>query len=89
MQAARERQLEHFEGTKLICNTEMGSSEVREFCNFEPATEKLLNVVMWQLHLSARAFHRALKLAQTITDLAERDLIAANHLAWRFNIDCG
>ena len=36
---------------------------------------------MNQLHLSARAFHRVLKLAKTIADLAECDVIAANHLA--------
>ena len=36
---------------------------------------------MNQLHLSARAFHRVLKLARTIADLAECDVIAANHLA--------
>ena len=36
---------------------------------------------MNQLHLSARAFHRVLKLARTIADLAECDVIAANYLA--------
>ncbi len=36
---------------------------------------------MQQLHLSARAFHRVLKLARTIADLADTDLIAANHVA--------
>ena len=42
MQAARERQLERFEGTKSMCSGEMGSSEVREFCDVEPSAEKLL-----------------------------------------------
>jgi len=36
---------------------------------------------MQQLHLPARAFHRVLKLARTIADLAEREVIAANHVA--------
>jgi len=36
---------------------------------------------MHQLHLSARAFHRVLKLARTIADLAGSDIIAANHVA--------
>ena len=70
MQAARERQLERFKGTKLTCNAEM-----------EPSAEKLLKAAMQQLHLSTRAFHRVLNLARTIADLAESEMIAANHLA--------
>ncbi len=81
VQAARERQLQRFKGTKSKCNAEMGPSEVREFCGVEPPAEKLLKAAMQQLHLSARAFHRVLKLARTIADLAECDVIAANHLA--------
>ncbi len=81
VQAARDRQLQRFKGTKLTCNAEMGPSEVREFCGVEPSAEKLLKAAMQQLHLSARAFHRVLKLARTIADLAECDVIAANHLA--------
>ncbi len=81
VQAARERQLQRFKGTRLTCNAEMGPSEVREFCGVEPSAEKLLKAAMQQLHLSARAFHRVLKLARTIADLAESEMIAANHLA--------
>jgi magnesium chelatase family protein len=81
VQAARERQIQRFAGTKLTCNAEMGPSEVRDFCGVEPAAEKLLKAAMQQLHLSARAFHRVLKLARTIADLAGSDMIAANHVA--------
>src|SRR6266436_601426 len=56
VQAARERQLQRFKGTKMTCNAEMGPSEVREFCGVEPSAEKLLKAAMQQLHLSARAF---------------------------------
>jgi len=81
VQAARERQLQRFTGTKLTCNAEMGPSEVRDFCNVDASAEKLLKAAMQQMHLSARAFHRILKLARTIADLAESDAIAANHVA--------
>ncbi len=81
VQAARERQLQRFLGTKLTCNAEMGPAEVRDFCQVDPAAEKLLKAAMQQLHLSARAFHRVLKLARSIADLAESDMIAANHVA--------
>ena len=57
----------------------MGPSEVRDFCAVEPAAEKLLKAAMQQLHLS-RAYHRVLKLARTIADLAGSNGIAANHV---------
>ncbi len=49
VQAARERQLQRFKGTKLTCNAEMGPSEVREFCGVEPSAERLLKAAMQQL----------------------------------------
>ncbi|GCE02882.1 YifB family Mg chelatase-like AAA ATPase [Dictyobacter aurantiacus] len=81
VQQARERQLHRLKGTSLTCNAEMGPAEVRSFCDVDTGGEKLLKAAMQQLHLSARAFHRVLKLARTIADLAECDIIAANHVA--------
>jgi magnesium chelatase family protein len=81
VQAARTRQLERFAETKLTCNAEMGPSEVHSFCTVEPAAEKLLKAAMQQLHLSARAFHRVLKLARTIADLGECEVISSHHVA--------
>lgn len=81
VQAAREVLVQRFKGTRVTCNAEMGPAEVRQFCEVEPSAEKLLKAVMQQLHLSARAYHRVLKVARTIADLAESDLIKANHVA--------
>jgi magnesium chelatase family protein len=81
VQAARERQLERFNGMKYTCNAEMGPAEVRDFCGVESSAEKLLKAAMQQLHLSARAYHRVLKLARTIADLAQSEMIGANHVA--------
>ncbi len=55
VQAARERQLERFQGTKLTCNAEMGPTEVRQYCQTDASGEKLLKAAVQQLHLSARA----------------------------------
>ena len=49
VQAARERQLERFKGTKLTCNAEMGPTEVREFCQTDSSGEKLLKAAVQQL----------------------------------------
>ncbi len=81
VQVARDRQLHRFAGTRITCNAEMGPAEVRDFCGTEASAEKLLKAAMQQLHLSARAYHRVLKLARTIADLAGSESIAANHVA--------
>lgn len=79
--AARSLQRERFEGTGLVCNAEMTPAEVREFCQVEESAQSLLKAAMKQLYLSARAFHRILKLARTIADLEKADIIKAHHLA--------
>jgi magnesium chelatase family protein len=79
--AARARQLKRFAGTSLASNAEMTPAEIRELCNVEEAARGLLKAAMKQLYLSARAFHRILKLALTIADLESSDAIQAHHVA--------
>jgi len=81
VEAARSVQRARFEGTRLACNAEMTPAEVREFCQVEESAQSLLKAAMKQLYLSARAFHRILKLARTIADLEKADIIKAHHLA--------
>jgi len=81
VEQARSIQRQRFNGTKLNCNADMTPLEVREFCQVEPNAQSLLQAAMKQLVLSARAFHRILKLARTIADLAEAQTISASHLA--------
>jgi len=81
VEAARSLQRERFNGTKLACNAEMTPTEVREFCRVEESAQSLLKAAMKQLYLSARAFHRILKLARTIADLENPDIIKAHHVA--------
>ena len=78
---ARSLQLKRFSKNKLACNAEMTPTEVREFCQAEEAAQSLLKAAMKQLYLSARAFHRILKLSRTIADLENSDIIKAHHLA--------
>jgi len=79
--AARSRQLQRFKGTKLTSNAEMTPTEIRQFCHVEDSAQSLLQAAMKQLYLSARAFHRILKLALTIADLESSDTIKAHHVA--------
>jgi magnesium chelatase family protein len=78
---ARKRQQERFTGSKMICNAEMTPAEVRAFCNTDSSANSLLKAAMNQMHLSARAFHRILKLARTIADLEQSEIIQAKHIA--------
>jgi len=59
----------------------MTPTEVREFCRVEDQAQSLVKAAMKQLSLSARAFHRILKLARTIADLENTDIIKAHHVA--------
>ncbi len=81
VEAARERQRQRFAGTRLTCNADMGPAEVREYCRIDDAGRSLLRAAMTQLSMSARAFHRILKLARTIADLAGSEEIETHHLA--------
>ena len=81
VEMARERQLLRFKESKIICNAEMSPTEVRDFCQVEDSAQSLLKAAMKQLYLSARAFHRILKLGRTIADLEGADIIKTHHIA--------
>jgi len=81
VERAREVQRQRFAGTTLTCNAEMGPAKVREVCRLDEAGRALVRAAMQQLQMSARAFHRILKLARTIADLAGSERIETAHLA--------
>jgi magnesium chelatase family protein len=59
----------------------MGVADVRVHCVLDDAGKSLMKAAMSQLQLSARVFHRVLKLSRTIADLAGSDAIKVTHLA--------
>lgn len=81
VEQARTRQRARFAGSNLQCNGDMGPAEVRQFCEVDNAGKNLLRAAMQQMQMSARAYHRILKLARTIADLAQCDNIETPHLA--------
>jgi len=78
---ARQRQLERFAGTGVICNAAMSSRQVHQFCRLMPPARALLRDAFNKLGLSMRAHDRLLKVARTIADLEGADLITTAHLA--------
>ena len=65
----------------LLCNADMGPAEVRQICQLDETGRGLVRAAMQQLQMSARAFHRILKLSRTIADLAGSERIETAHLA--------
>lgn len=86
VEQARQVQRERFEQmpknpAQIACNADMRPAEVRQFCTLDETGRALMKTAMSQLNLTARAYHRVLKLARTIADLAGSEVIAPQHLA--------
>jgi magnesium chelatase family protein len=84
VQAARDIQKKRFsniESLDIVCNADMRVGGIRQFCRLPEEGQRLMRAAMTQLNLSARAYHRILKLARTIADLAGSEEIQSAHLA--------
>ena len=81
VERARQTQVERFKNHALYANADMGPSEVRELCQLNETGNRLMKSAMAQMNLSARAFHRILKVSRTIADLAGEKTIQPAHLA--------
>ena len=78
---ARELQHARFSGSKIYCNAQMNSRHMKLYCKLAPDAEAMLKQAIEQLHLSARAYDRILKLSRTIADLAASETISLEHIA--------
>jgi magnesium chelatase family protein len=78
---ARAVQLERYAGTRVFCNAQMGARELHSHCQVEAAGERLLELAINRLGLSARAYTRILKVARTCTDLDGGGAIEARHVS--------
>ena len=83
VEKARQIQRERFSDRNNggMTNADMRVAEVRQFCELDDAGQQLVKAAMTQLQLSARAYHRILKLARTIADLVGEENIQSTHLA--------
>ncbi len=78
---ARARQNERFKDSKIVhCNAMMSAKMVREYCVIDEESDKMLEMMMGKLGLSARAYDRILKVARTIADLEGKEGIEKKHL---------
>lgn len=80
VQQARNRQSARFKGLPTTCNAEISAKNVKKYCQIEEKGEMILKQAISQLGLSARTYHKILKVARTIADLAGVQLIGSEHL---------
>ena len=82
VEGARRIQQGRFEHLHHVrCNADMGVAELRQFCRVESESQMLLKAATQQMQLSARAYHRVLKLARTIAELDGKPVINTAHVA--------
>lgn len=80
VQKARERQRERFAGTKCRFNVDIEGTNIERYCSLDGDGQALMERLYHSLQLSARAYHRILKVARTIADLEGAEKIGTEHL---------
>ncbi len=81
VQAARGRQEARFSATAINTNSEMGVSDIETHCKVDSTAKDILRQAMQQFSLSARGYHRILKVSRTIADLADSENVEVAHVA--------
>ncbi len=81
VESAREKQQQRFENKEFNTNSEMSNEETKEVCKLNQESEQLLEQAVNKMNLSARGYHRVLKITRTIADLEQCKDIKTNHVA--------
>lgn len=82
VEKAREVQRKRFgKDSKIKSNSEMSSKEIKAYCKLAREAEKMLELAVDSMKLSARSYHRLLKIGRTIADLADEEDIKSDHIA--------
>ena len=87
VEAARAVQAERFAPLgkpHVLVNGDMGPAEVQRFCQVDEEGKRLMRAAVREIDLSARSYHRVLKLARTIADLAGEEALQTQYLAEAF-----
>lgn len=79
--AARERQSARFDGSGIFANAQMSPRQIRRHCKIDAECERLLELAMARLGLSARAYDRILKVSRTLADLDASTEITPAHVS--------
>lgn len=80
VELAREWQRKRFDGTDIRFNSRIPASETKKYCSLGKKEESMMRRIFEQMRLSARGYHRVLRVARTIADLAGEETITLAHL---------
>ena len=78
---ARQIQAKRLTGTGRYVNAELGNKQMKKHCELNQESQELIKQAVNTLGLSARSYHRILRLARTIADLKNEENIKPQHLA--------
>lgn len=78
---ARSIQVNRYKESKIYSNSQLSSKQIKEYCNIDKDGENLLESAFKTLNFSARAYNKILKVARTIADLDNKEVIESHHLA--------
>jgi len=81
VESARKIQEKRFMSLPIVCNSEMSSDQIKTFCQLDEQCQQLLKNAVSALKLSARGYHRIIKIARTIADLSGSEKINSSHIA--------
>ena len=81
VEAARDRQAKRYRGTSFVCNSELSGGDVKKYCVLTKEAKRCIEQAYDRLALSARSYHRILKTARTIADLAGTEQVEEAHVA--------
>ena len=79
--SAHNIQLERYKKENIVFNSQLSVSQIEKYCKLGDAEQELLKTAFERLSLSARAYHKILKVARTVADLDESEDIKARHIA--------
>ena len=80
VEKAREIQYQRFEGTTITCNAKMDAASTRKYCKMTESALMILKTAFERLSLSARAYDKVLRIARTIADLENSEIIETHHI---------
>lgn len=78
--SCHKRQLERYKGEGFHHNSQIPSSKIKRYCPLEDEEEAYMSGVFEKMQLTARSYHKILRVARTIADLEQAEHISINHL---------
>jgi magnesium chelatase family protein len=82
VEQARQKQQKRYENlNNIYSNADLGAGDIQDYCVLKEDAKQLLTLSVRKLQLSARSYHRVLKLSRTIADLSDSKFVEVNHVA--------